>query len=65
MRYFNVNENVDSNYATIEVYLTPQEYIRLKNGAMVRFDNDRYQICTITGYDPVGANKSKLKLMKL
>lgn len=65
MRYFNVNENVDSNYATIEVYLTPQEYIRLKNGAMVRFDNDRYQICTITGYDPVGANKSRLKLMKL
>ena len=65
MRYFNVNENVDSNYATIEVYLTPQEYIRLKNGAMVRFDNDRYQICTITGYDPVGANTTKLKLMKL
>lgn len=65
MRYFNVNENVDSNYATIEVYLTPQEYIRIKNGAMVRFDNDRYQICSITGYDPVGANLTKLKLMKL
>ena len=65
MRYFNVNENVDSNYATIEVYLTPQEYIRLKNGAMVRFDNDRYQICSITGYDPSGGNKTKLKLMKL
>lgn len=65
MRYFNVNENVDSNYATIEVYLTPQEYIRIKNGAMVRFDNDRYQICTITGYDPSGGNKTKLKLMKL
>ena len=65
MRYFNVNDNVDSNYATIEVYLTPQEYMRIKNGAMVRFDNDRYQICSITGYDPSGANKSRLKLMKL
>lgn len=65
MRYFNVNENVDSNYATIEVYLTPQEYMRIKNGAMVRFDNDRYQICSITGYDPTCANKAKLKLMKL
>ena len=65
MRYFNVNENVDSNYATIEVYLTPQEYMRIKNGAMVRFDNDRYQICSITGYDPSGGNKTKLKLMKL
>lgn len=65
MRYFNVNENVDSNYATVEVYLTPQEYIMIKNGAMVRFDNDRYQICSITGYDPSGGNKTKLKLMKL
>lgn len=65
MRYFNVNENVDSNYATIEVYLTPQEYMMVKNGAMVRFDNDRYQICTISGYDPTGGNKTKLKLMKL
>lgn len=65
MRYFNVNENTDSNYATIEVYLTPQEYLRIKNGSMVRFDNDRYQICTVTGYDPSGGNKTKLKLMKL
>lgn len=64
-RYFNVNQDTDSNYTTIEAYLTPQEYIRIKNGAMVRFDNDRYQICSITGYDPSGGNKTKLKLMKL
>lgn len=65
MRYFNIDENVDSNYATVEVYLTPQEYIRLRNGAMVRVDNDNYRICTITGYDPSGANKSKIKMMKM
>lgn len=64
-RYFNVNQDTDSNYTTIEAYLTPQEYIRIKNGAMVRFDNDRYQICSITGYDPTCANKARLKLMKL
>lgn len=63
-RYFNVNENVDSNYATIEVYLTPWEYLMIKNGAMVRFDNDRYVVCSITGYDPTGGNKTKIKMMK-
>ena len=65
MKYFNINEDTDSNYATIEVYLTPQEYIRIKNGALVRFDNDRYKVCKITGYDPVGGNKTKIQMMKL
>lgn len=65
MRYFNIDENTDSNYANIEVYLTPQEYMALRHGAMVRFDNDRYRLCSITGYCPVGNNKTKLKLMKM
>ena len=65
MRYFNVNENTDSNYATIEAYITPQEYMMLKNGAMVRVDNDNYAVCSITGYDASGGNKTKIKCMKL
>lgn len=65
MRYFNVNQETESNYATIEAYITPQEYMRLKNGAMVRVDNDRYRICSISGYDPSGNNKVRIKMMKL
>lgn len=64
-RYFNINQDVHSNYCTIEVYLTPQEYIRIKNGSMVKFDDDRYRIVSVTGYDPTNGNKTKLKLMKL
>lgn len=64
-RYFNVNENVDSNYATIEVYLNPREYLQIRNGAMVRFDNDRYIVCSISGYDATGGNKTKIKMMKM
>lgn len=64
-KYFNINQDVDSNYVTVQVYLTPTEYIRIKNGSLVRFDNDRYRVCKITGYDPTGGNKTKLQLMKL
>ena len=62
--YFNINENVDSNYLTIDAHLTPMEYLRLRNGAMVRFDDDRYIVCSIKGYDPTGGNATELELMK-
>lgn len=63
-RYFNVVPRTDSNYMTIEVYITPFEYIMLKNGAFVKVDDDLYIVSEIQGYDPSGANMTELKLIK-
>ena len=62
--YFNIKAYLASNYVEIEVYLTSEEYNRLKNGALVHFDSDLYEVVNIDGYDPSGFNPTKLKLMK-
>lgn len=63
-RYFNVTPRTDSNYLVVECYLTPTEYIMLKNGAFTKFDDDLYLVSEIVGYDPVGTNKTELRLIK-
>lgn len=63
-RFFNFFATPDSNIVTIEVALTPSEYIQLKNGAMVKFDSDLYYVAEISGYDPVGNNLTELHLIK-
>jgi len=62
--FFNISAYLASNYVEIEVYLTPEEYNRIKNGAMVRFDSDLYLPVEINGYDCTGYNPTTLKLMK-
>ena len=64
-RYFNIVPMVDSNFAEVEVYLTPFEYIQLKNGAVAKMDNDLYIVSEITGFDPTGNNRTTLKLIKI
>lgn len=64
LEYFNIRANLASNYVTVNVYLTPDEYDILKGGGKVRFDNDLYDVVEITGYDPTGNNATELKLMK-
>ena len=63
-RYFNVTPRTDSNYLTVECYLTPTEYIMLKNGAFTKFDDDLYLVSEIVGFDPSGANRTELHLIK-
>lgn len=63
-RFFNFFATPDSNMVTIEVALTPSEYIQLKNGAMVKFDSDLYYVAEISGYDPVCVNMTELHLIK-
>ena len=53
-----------SNYVNVEVFLNPIEYIQIKGGALVNFDSDLYYTSEISGYDPSGANPTKLKLIK-
>lgn len=62
--YFNVKAYLSSNYVKVEVYLTADEYNRLKNGANVRFDRDIYEIVSVEGYDPSGTEPTELTMMK-
>lgn len=62
--YFNIKAELASNYVTVEVYLTPEEYKLLSNGGRVKFDSDLYDVVEIDGYDATGNNKTELKLMK-
>lgn len=64
-KYFNILPMTDSNFATVDVYLTPMEYNMFKNGAMAKVDNDLYIVSEITGYDPTGNNTTTLKLIKV
>lgn len=63
-KYFNINAYLASNYVEIDVYLTPVEYNRLKNGALVHFESDLYYVISIDGYDPTDNDPTTLKLMK-
>ena len=62
--YFNIHPMLSSNYVTVEVYLTPEEYKAIKGGALIHFDSDLYYVGEINGYDPQGGNRTKLKLIK-
>lgn len=62
--YFNIYPMLASNYVNVEIFLNPIEYIQIKGGALVNFDSDLYYTSEISGYDPSGANPTKLKLIK-
>lgn len=63
-RYYNITPRTDSNYLIVECYLSPTEYLMLKNGAFTKFDDDLYLVSEIQGYDPSGSNKTELHLVK-
>lgn len=62
--FFNIEARLASNYITVNTYLNPEEYQLIKKGALVHVDSDLYIPVSIDGYDPVGGNQTKLKLMK-
>lgn len=64
-RFFNIYAHTTSNYINVNVYLTAQEYLHLKNGGYVKIDTDLYIPVEINGYDPLNNNETELKLMKL
>lgn len=61
---FNVYPRLSSNYVTVNVYLTPQEYMLLKAGTKVKFNDDILICCSISGFDPSGLNPTKIQMMK-
>ena len=62
-RYFNVDVDSSSDELEIEVYLNPMEYKLIANGSSVHFDDNIYKVLEIQGYDPLGNNPTKLKLL--
>lgn len=62
--YFNINAFLASNYVELDVYLSADEYNRIKNGSLVHFDSDLYYPVEVQGYDPSGSNPTTIKLMK-
>lgn len=62
--FFNINAYLASNYVEVDVYLSADEYNRIKNGSLVHFDSDLYYPVEVSGYDPSGYNPTTLKLMK-
>lgn len=63
-RYFNITPNLSSNFVDVEIFLTAQEYLLLKNGADVIYNSDVYVVSEIGGFDAMGLNKTQLTLIK-
>lgn len=62
--YFSILVDADSHYTVIECYLRPDEYDKLDGSYMVRFNGDFYYVAEIDGYDPLGRNTTKIKLIR-
>jgi hypothetical protein len=62
--YFTILADAKSHYTIIEGYLSPDQYRLLNGSVMAFFNSDIYYIGEISGYDPTGRNKTKIKLIK-
>lgn len=62
--YFNITPYLASNYVTVEVYISPEEYKMIKNGCSIHFDSDIYIPVEIQGYDASGNNPTEIKMIK-
>lgn len=62
--YFTIMVNSSSHYTELEGYLTPEQYEKLDGAIMAMFNGDQYYVAEISGYDPLGRNKTKIKLIR-
>lgn len=62
--YFTVLINGSSHYTEIEGYLTPTQYEALNGAILAMFNGDLYYVAELSGYDPTGRNKTKIKLIR-
>lgn len=62
--YFTTLVDANSHYTEIECYLTPDLYEALNGRKKAIFNSDVYYVAEISGYDPSGRNKTKIKLIK-
>lgn len=62
--FFTLLINGSSHYTEVEGYLTPNQYEDLNGSIMAMFNGDLYYVAEISGYDPTGRNKTKIKLIR-
>lgn len=62
--FFTLLIDAGSHYTEIEGYLTPQQYEQLDGAIMAMFNGDQYYVAELSGYDPLGRNKTKIKLIR-
>lgn len=62
--YFTVLVNSSSHYTELAGYLTPEQYEQLDGAIMAMFNGDQYYVAEISGYDPLGKNMTKIKLIR-
>jgi len=62
--YFTLLADGSSHYTEAEGYLTPEQYERLNGSLSVMFNGDLYYVAELSGYDPTGRNKTKIKLIR-
>lgn len=62
--YFTILVNSSSHYTELEGYPTPEQYKKLDGSIMAMFNGDIYYVAEISGYDPLGRNKTKIKLIR-
>lgn len=62
--YFTILINGASHFTEIEAHITPQQYKALDGAILAKFNGDLYYVAELTGYDPTGRNKTKIKLIR-
>lgn len=62
--FFTLLIDASSHYTEIEGYLIPEQYEKLDGAIMAMFNGDQYYVAEISGYDPLGRNKTKIKLIR-
>lgn len=62
--YFTIITTNDTNYTTIETYLTPEEYELLDGRNLIKLNSDLYYVSSVDGYDPLMKNPCKIKLIR-
>lgn len=62
--YFTLLIDGGSHYTEVEDYLTPDQYEALNGAIMAMFNGDLYYVAELSGYDPMGRNKTKIKLIR-
>lgn len=61
--FFQIDIDATADGMEVEAYLTPLEYMKIKNGSSVKIDGTLYRVNKIDGYDPTCQNKTTLHLM--
>lgn len=63
--YFTLPINGSSHYTEVEGRLTPDQYERIGRSVLAMFNGDLYHVAELSGYDPSGRNKTRIKLIRL